>query len=235
VSVTRAGDQVHLDGVRGVVQEAGSADRLLVAASDGDEPVHVLVPTSAPGVSMTPLPSLDLGRRFSDVRFEGVQVPATAVIHGADVFEHALQVAAVLNLAETVGAADALFTSTNEYAKDRIAFGRPIGSFQAIKHILADELLSLEICKAAAVAAANAVQHRDDTAPEVISMASAAIGERAPELAQQCLQVHGGIGYTWEHDLHLYLRRIQSNSALYGEPSWHRERVCQFHELGASA
>jgi alkylation response protein AidB-like acyl-CoA dehydrogenase len=184
---------------------------------------------------MTPLPSLDLGRRFSDVHFVDVQVPATAVIHGADVFEHALQVAAVLNLAETVGAADALFTLTNEYAKDRVAFGRPIGSFQAIKHILADELLSLEICKAAAVAAANAVQHGDDAAPEVISMASAAIGERAPELAQQCLQVHGGIGYTWEHDLHLYLRRIQSNSALYGEASWHRERVCRFHELGASA
>jgi alkylation response protein AidB-like acyl-CoA dehydrogenase len=79
------------------------------------------------------------------------------------------------------------------------------------------------------------VQRGDDAAPEVVSMASAAVGERAAELAQQCLQVHGGIGYTWERDLHLYLRRIQSDAALYGDASWHRERVCRFHRLGATA
>ena len=78
------------------------------------------------------------------------------------------------------------------------------------------------------------MQSGDPAAAEVVSMAAAAVGERAVGIAQQCLQVHGGIGYTWEHDLHLFLRRIQSNAALYGEPTWHRERVCRFHELGGA-
>jgi alkylation response protein AidB-like acyl-CoA dehydrogenase len=235
VTATTAGGQVRLDGARGVVQDAASADRLLVAGCLDGEPVHVLVASDAPGITITPLSSLDLGRRFGHVAFEGVEVPVDSVIRGTEVSEHALAIAVVLNLAETIGAADTLFTMTVDYAKDRVAFGRPIGSFQAIKHILADELLSLEICKAAVAAAVTAVQRRDDAAPEVVSMASAAVGERAAELAQQCLQVHGGIGYTWEHDLHLYLRRIQSNGALYGDAWWHRERVCRFHRLGASA
>ena len=141
-----------------------------------------------------------------------------------------LRFGVVLNLAETVGAMDALFAMTVAYAKDRVAFGRPIGSFQAIKHILADQALYLETCKAA-VAAAVAVR-RDDGAAELVSMAAAYVGDQGNELAQQCLQVHGGIGFTWEHDLHLFLRRIRSNSALFGEPTWHRERLCALHGLG---
>ena len=137
-------------------------------------------------------------------------------------------------MADTVGAMDALFEMTVGYAKDRIAFGRPIGSFQAIKHILADQALYLESAKAVAVAAAKAVQHGDPAAGEVASMAAAYVGDVGNDLAQECLQVHGGIGYTWEHDLHLLLRRIRWNSGLYGEPTWHRERVCALHELGAA-
>ncbi len=101
--------------------------------------------------------------------------------------------------------------------------------------MLADQAVALESCKAAAVAAAAAVQSGDPASSEVVSMAAAAVGERTVELAQQCLQVHGGIGYTWEHDLHLFLRRIQSNAALYGEASWHRERVCRFHGFGGGS
>ena len=91
--------------------------------------------------------------------------------------------------------------------------------------------MALEICKAGAVAAAEAVQQGDDRAGEVVSMVASGLFERATELAQQCLQVHGGIGYTWEHDLHLLLRRIQSNASLYGDPTWHRERICRLHRL----
>jgi alkylation response protein AidB-like acyl-CoA dehydrogenase len=113
----------------------------------------------------------------------------------------------------------------------RIAFGRPIGTFQAIKHILADQALDVETCKAAALAAAGAVQSAEQDAAEIASMAAAYIGDVACEIAQQCLQVHGGTGYAWEHDLHLFLRRVRSNAALYGESAWHRERVCAFHQL----
>jgi alkylation response protein AidB-like acyl-CoA dehydrogenase len=236
VTATGDGDRLRLDGARGAVQDAASADLLLVAASRDGEPVHVLVPTAAGGVTITPLASLDLSRRFADVSFDGVTVGDGAVVgSGAEVFDVAHQTATALTAAETVGAADALFTLTLDYARDRIAFGRPIGSFQAIKHILADQVLSLEICKAAAVAAAAAVQEADPAATEVVAMAAASVGERANALAQQCLQVHGGIGYTWEHDLHLYLRRIQSNSVLYGEPALQRERVCAFHGLGVAS
>jgi alkylation response protein AidB-like acyl-CoA dehydrogenase len=231
----RGPDGITLSGTRGVVQDAASADWLLVVATLDDRPVQAVVPTGAAGLTIAPLGSLDLGRRFADVHLDEVAVAADGVLDagGPAALEAQLQRAVVLLLAETVGAADALLAMTVAYAKDRVAFGRPIGSFQAVKHVLADQALALETCKAAAVAAARAVQSDDPAAAEVVSMAAAAVGERAPEIAQQCLQVHGGIGYTWEHDLHLFLRRIQSNAALYGEASWHRERVCRFHELGS--
>jgi alkylation response protein AidB-like acyl-CoA dehydrogenase len=124
---------------------------------------------------------------------------------------------------------------TVAYARQRIAFGRPIGSFQAIKHILADQALYLEACKAVAAAAAAAVQAAAPDCAEVASMAAAYIGDVACDIAQECLQVHGGTGYAWEHDLHLYLRRVRSNSLMFGEPAWHRERVCAFHELTGAA
>jgi alkylation response protein AidB-like acyl-CoA dehydrogenase len=237
VAVVRDGGSLRLTGRRGFVADAAAAEQILVTATLDGEPVQVLVPAAAAGVTVTPLATLDLSRRIAHVDLDGVVVPSAALLGagGTAALEAQLQVATVLVCAETVGAADALFAMTVAYAKDRIAFGRPIGSFQAVKHILADEALSLEVGKAGAVAAARAVQDGEADAPEVVSMVASVLFDRANELAQQCLQVHGGIGYTWEHDLHLLLRRIRSNAALFGEASWHRERVCRFHGLGASA
>ncbi|MDQ2648787.1 MAG: acyl-CoA/acyl-ACP dehydrogenase [Actinomycetota bacterium] len=236
LEVVREGDGFRLTGTRGFVQDAVSADHLLVVGSLDGEEVQLLVPLDASGVSVRPMTALDLARRFALVELDGVTVPADAFLGGgAAGIEEQLLVAVALNLAETVGAMDALFDMTVTYAKDRIAFGRPIGSFQSIKHILADQSLYLETCKAVAVAAAKAVAGGASDAPEVVSMAAAYVGDQSRELAQECLQVHGGIGYTWEHDLHLLMRRIETNAVLYGEPSWHRERVCAIHELGASA
>lgn len=231
IRVERDGDRVTLNGARGAVQDAQSADLLLVAGSLDGEPALVIVPTDAAGLTVRPLHALDLSRRFANVSFDNVTVDGSAVLPSGDLAA-ALHTAVVLNLADTIGAMDALFAMTVAYSKDRIAFGRPIGSFQALKHVLADQALYLETAKACAVAAAKAVQDDDAAAAEVVSMAAAAIGEIGHELAQDCLQVHGGIGYTWEHDLHLLMRRIQSNAVLYGEASWHRERVCAFHALG---
>jgi alkylation response protein AidB-like acyl-CoA dehydrogenase len=233
LSVERSGTDLVLTGTRGFVQDAASADWLLVVASIDDQPVHLLVRADSPGIRTRPLTSLDLSRRFADVDFEGVVVSNDALLEGrgADALEPPLLHALVLTCADTVGATDALFEMTVAYSKDRIAFGRPIGSFQSLKHIMADQALHLETCKAGAAAAAAAVQAGDDDAAEIASMAAAYIGDVANELAQECLQIHGGIGYTWEHDLHLFLRRIRSNSALFGEPSWHRERVCAIHGL----
>jgi alkylation response protein AidB-like acyl-CoA dehydrogenase len=233
LQVTRSGEGLVLDGVRGFVPEGAAADHLLVTGTLDGAPAQVLVPAEAPGVGVQQLTGLDLSRRFAHITFSGVQVSQGSVISGGvEALERQLRLAVVLTVADTVGAMDHLFDITVMYAKDRIAFGRPIGSFQSIKHILADQAVYLEGCKAVAVAAAKAVARGTDGAAEVVSIAAAYVGDQGNELAQECLQVHGGIGYTWEHDLHLLLRRIRTNAALYGEPTWHRERVCALHRLG---
>lgn len=225
------GGTLRLHGTRGFVQDARAADQILVTATRNGESIQALVPTDSDGLTFRALQGLDLSRRFAHVELDGVAVPDDAIVK-AD-FDEQLNLAVVLNVAETVGAMDALFEMTVAYAKDRIAFGRPIGSFQAIKHLLADLALGLETCKAGAVAAATAAAAADPLTSEIVSMTAAYVGDVGHDLAQECLQIHGGIGYAWEHDLHLLLRRIQTNCALYGEPTWHRERVCRIHGLGA--
>lgn len=233
VSITADGSGYRVSGRRGQVQDVGQADWVLVAGSLDGEPVQVLIPRPAEGVLMEPLITLDLARRMANLQLDEVEVPSDAIVGGGtETLDHMHRQAAVLAAAETVGAMDALFTMTVDYAKDRIAFGRPIGSFQALKHLMADLALALEVAKAAATAAIDSVGSGRPDAAEVASMAAATIGESGNHLAQQCLQIHGGIGYTWEHDLHLLMRRIQANSALYGTPTWHREQVCRFHSLG---
>ena len=154
---------------------------------------------------------------------EGYVLGATG--DAAPQIEAQLQRAVVLQVAESLGAMDALFERTCAYAKDRIAFGRPIGSFQAIKHLLADLSLRVEGTRAALASAVEAVESSSEDASTIASMLKSYAGDAGVELAQGCLQVHGGIGFTWEHDLHLYLRRLTSDAALFGDPIWHRERL----------
>jgi alkylation response protein AidB-like acyl-CoA dehydrogenase len=134
-------------------------------------------------------------------------------------------VALVIQNAETVGAAARVFEFTLEYARDRVAFGRPIGSYQALKHRLAEMKTALEGSFATATSSTKAVAAGADDAAELVSVAKAYIGEHAVAIVQDCVQLHGGIGVTWEHDLHLYLRRVTQNAALYGSPRQHRERI----------
>jgi alkylation response protein AidB-like acyl-CoA dehydrogenase len=139
--------------------------------------------------------------------------------------ERQLQVALALQNAETVGATSRVFGFTLEYAKDRVAFGRPIGSYQALKHRLADMKTWLEACLATSTASANAVAAEAPNAAELVSVAKAYIADRSPAIIQECVQLHGGMGVTWEHDLHLYLRRVTQNAALYGSARQHRARI----------
>jgi alkylation response protein AidB-like acyl-CoA dehydrogenase len=224
-----------LRGSRGFVQDAASADVLLIAAECDGEPAQFVVPTDSAGLTVRPLATLDLSRRIAHVDFDGVtSAPSARLAGGTDLLRAELHLALALLCADTVGAMDRMFAMTVEYAKDRIAFGRPIGSFQALKHIMADQTVYLETAQAAAAAAVEALERNDDTAAEMVHMAASYIGDVGNDMAQECLQIHGGIGYTWEHDLHLLLRRVRSNSALYGEPTWHRDRVCAFHRLGVA-
>ncbi len=220
------------------VEAGAQAQHLLVTVATGTGVGLALVPADAAGLEVLPLEGLDLVRRWAEVRLDGVVVPAADVVvapgaEGAvDAVEPLLQVAAVLQCAETVGALDAVFDMTVEYLGDRYSFGRPLASYQALKHRVADDKLVLESCHAIATGAAEAVAGVRGVASgvgvgEIVSAAKAWIGAHADELVQDCVQLHGGIGITWEHDLHLYLRRVTVNRSIYGSPSEHRERLAE--------
>ncbi len=138
-----------------------------------------------------------------------------------------LALASVLTAAQTAGAMAVGLDRTVQYAKDRIAFGRPIGSFQAIKHLLVDSSLSLELGQSVVMAAADSLGRDDESGDQAASMAKALVGDAGIDIASNCTQVFGGIGLTWEHDQHLYVRRVTTDAEMFGDPVWHRERVCQ--------
>ena len=227
------GDGVVISGAA-LVQDAGLADWFLLTAGGPDGPTQVLVPRSDV-TSVQARDALDVTLRFGLVRFDGVRVPGTGLVGPAGAaagdIEWQLQLAAALAATETVGAMDALFELTRQYALDRFAFGRPIGSFQAVKHQLADMSMNLEASRAVAASAVEAVDAGRDDAGEVASIAKAWVGDVGAEMAQGCMQVFGGISQTWEHDCHLFLRRITMNGLLYGGAEWHRERICRIHAL----
>jgi alkylation response protein AidB-like acyl-CoA dehydrogenase len=230
VEATAKGDGFVLTGGKSAVQDADRVGWLLVTASTPDGPAQFLLTPDTTGVSARRLDGLDLTRAFCTVGFDDVEVPASALVGPAgDVaaIERQLDVACVLTAAESIGAMDRDFNVALDYAKARTAFGRPIGSFQAIKHLLADTSLELEMSKAIAQAAAEAVGEGRKDGTSLASMAKAFVGDCGIDLAQNCFQVFGGIGYTWEHDQHLYLRRLTADASLYGDPAWHRERVCR--------
>jgi alkylation response protein AidB-like acyl-CoA dehydrogenase len=223
------GDGWILNGTKTFVQEAAVADAFLVSTRAPEGLTQFLIPASLPGVEVRPRESLDLVRSYGDVDFTDVRVEAAGLVGepggaGADI-EHQFEVALVLQNAETVGALDTVFDFTLQYASDRVAFGRPLSSYQALKHRFADMKMWLEACHATATASTDAVADGDARSAELISIAKSYIAERAPQMLQDCVQLHGGIGVTWEHDLHLYLRRVTQNAALYGGVRHHRERI----------
>jgi alkylation response protein AidB-like acyl-CoA dehydrogenase len=235
IVVTPRAGGFALSGTVRAVHGGAQADWLLVSAvgphDTGQERSQFLVAATTPGVTISPLDALDLTQRYASVSFDDVVVPDAAAVGligdaGLDV-DRQLQLACALSTAESVGAMDALFELTRRYAIDRTAFGRPIGSFQAVKHQLADMSLSLEASKAIAAAAVRAAHERQVDAGEIVSMAKSWVADAGVDLAQGCAQIFAGIGFTWEHDLHLYLRRITMNGLLFGQSDWHRERICQ--------
>lgn len=220
---------VVLRGSKRPVESAVEADHLLVTGRTGDGLTQVLVPAGTPGVSVTPMQTVDLTRRFAAVTFEDARLPLAAVVgeigDAADQVERQLQCALAIGNAESVGAMERAFEMTVEWAFDRYAFGRPLASYQELKHRFADMKSWLEAAHAAADAAASAVEAGDADAAELTSIAKAFIGHYGGELMQDCVQIHGGIGVTFEHDLHLFLRRVTLDRNLLGTPAEHRQRI----------
>lgn len=219
----------RLDGVKDRVESGDAAGVLLVTATLDGAVRQFLVPADAAGVRVETQASVDMVKRYARISFDGVQVDAAAVVGSAaqtaDVIERQRQVALVLQCAETVGILDAVLAMTNQWLLDRHSFGRPLASYQALKHRFADMKLWFEAARATTAGAAEAVGARSPEAPKLVSVAKAYVGERAPVMLQDCVQLHGGIGVTWEHDLHLYLRRAALNRAMFGSPEDHHRVI----------
>ncbi len=223
------GPGLVLDGTSRPVEAAAQADVILVTAPLDDTVVQCILPADTPGLTTEPVRSIDLVRRFARVRFEGVEVGADAMVGEQASAPHAVERqfedAVVLQCAEMVGAVDRVLAFTIEYASDRYSFGRPLASYQAIKHRFADMKMWLEASHATAVAAAQSVDAGGPDAPELVSVAKSYIGDHGPAILQDCVQIHGGIGVTWDHDLHLYLRRVVEDRVQFGTPGDHRHRI----------
>jgi alkylation response protein AidB-like acyl-CoA dehydrogenase len=217
------GDGVILDGEKVLVMDAASADLLLVATSDGRR--H-LVEREADGVNVTAEKSIDLTRRLYSVRFDGVKVEEDATLNGdQDEYLPVLWRACVAIAAESTGIAQRTMEMAVAYAKDRQQFGRPIGAYQAVSHRCAQMLLETENSRSAVYGAAWAADAEPESLPLAASMAKSYASDAGWRVPDASIQVHGGIGFTWEHDLHFFLKRGKANAASFGDARWHRDRV----------
>jgi alkylation response protein AidB-like acyl-CoA dehydrogenase len=239
LTAKQSGGGWRLDGVKLFVPDAHTADYIAVAArsrGEGEEGITLFLVKGRPkGMTIKPLETLDMTRRWCEVRFDGVQLDADAVMGAPDKawpqLKRALEWAAAALCAEMVGGVQKVLETSTEYAKTRQQFGKPIGIYQAVSHKLADMLVLSESGKSATYYAAWAV---DADAPDrslASSMAKAYVSDAYRKVAGDGIQVHGGIGFTWEHDIHLYFKRAKSSEVTLGDATYHRELVAQALDL----
>jgi alkylation response protein AidB-like acyl-CoA dehydrogenase len=226
LAATKAGDDWRLDGHKSFVLDGGTAGLLLVlAVADGGLSLFA-VDAGAAGLTRTALPTLDQTRKLARLEFDGVTgrlIGSTG--DAAVVMDRVLDVAAVALAAEQLGGAQRALDMAVEYSKVRHQFGRPIGSFQALKHRMADLLLEVESLRSAVNYAATAVAENSEEIPVVASLVKAYASETYFHVAAENIQIHGGIGFTWEHDAHLYFKRAKSSELFLGDATYHRDHL----------
>ena len=228
MAASKAGDGYTLDGHKMFVIDGHNANLVLVAAKTGEGISLFNVEGDASGLTRTPLTTMDQTRKQARLEFAGVPAKLIGTEgKGWDTLSRVLDLAAVALAAEQVGGAQKCLDMSVEYAKVRVQFGRPIGSFQAIKHKCADMLLEVESAKSAAYYAGWAAAELNDELPVVASLAKAYCSDAYFHAAAENIQIHGGIGFTWEHDAHLYFKRAKSSELLLGDPTYHRELLAQ--------
>ncbi|TFH23271.1 MAG: acyl-CoA dehydrogenase [Myxococcales bacterium] len=231
---TRDGEDYVLSGTKTYVTDGHVADLFLVAArsnasTDEDGVSLFAVPADTEGLQRKALVTMDQTRRQAEITLDSVRVPASARV-GAEggawpAIERTLDLAAIALAAEQVGGAQRCLDLSVEYAKERIQFGRPIGSFQAIKHKCADMFLLVESARSAAYYAGYAASVDDPELPVLASLAKAYCSDAYFRCAAEAIQIHGGVGFTWEYDVHMYFKRARAAEQLFGDPAFHRERV----------
>ena len=239
LAATQRGGGWQLDGVKLFVPDAETADYMVVVArtrGEGEEGITLFLVKGKPmGMTVTPLETMDLTRRWSEVRFDGVQLDADSVMGPPDKawprLKRALEWATAALCAEMVGGVQKVLETSTEYAKTRHQFGKPIGIYQAVSHRLADMLVLSESGRSATYYAAWTI---DADAPDrslASSMAKAYVSDAYRKVAGDGIQVHGGIGFTWEHDMHLYFKRAKASEVTLGDATYHRELVAQALDL----
>jgi len=223
-----SGDGWVLDGHKMFVIDGHTADLVLVAGRTPSGVSLFGVKGDADGLTRTPLTTMDQTRKQARLEFSSTPAWLIGTEGGAEPgLSKTLDLAAVALAAEQVGGAQRCLDSAVDYAKTRIQFGRPIGSFQAIKHKCADMLLEVESAKSAAYYAGWAAAEDSDELPVVASLAKSYCSEAYFHAAAENIQIHGGIGFTWEHHAHLYFKRAKSSELLLGDPAYHRELLAQ--------
>ena len=217
------GEGIVLDGEKVLVMDAAAADFFLVATADGRR--HI-VEREADGVSVEPEASIDPTRKLYSVRLDGVVVASEASLPAErEDYMPVFHSVCVALAAELTGVAQRCLEMAVDYAKERQQFGRPIGSYQAVSHRCAQMLLECENSRSATLYAAWTAGAEPESLPLAASMAKAYASDAGMRVADAAIQVHGGIGFTWEHDLHFFLKRATAGAAMFGEAKWHRERV----------
>jgi alkylation response protein AidB-like acyl-CoA dehydrogenase len=222
-------------GTKLFVPDARSADVIVVAARVDDQPALLALPRDAEGLTVTPMSTMDRTRKLDVVELRGVRADESRLLGGSPLpkgaLERLLDVARVLLAAESCGAADATIKLSVDYVQIRKQFDRPIGTFQAIQHKLADMKVALENARSLVYYAAWALETGAEDARLAAAMAKAYASDACTKIAGDAIQVHGGIGFTWEHDLQLYFKRIKSNELTYGDGSANRERIADLLSL----
>jgi len=234
---TSAANGYRLDGTKSYVVDGHLADLLVVAArlpdTIGSEGLALFtLDAKTSGVERHLLESMDPTRKLARIEFHGAPAQLLGDLSdGARALTRTLDQAAIALANEMVGGAQKLLDSAVDYAKVRVQFGRTIGSFQAIKHRLADLLLEVELAKSAAYYAAQAAATDDPEWPALACLAKATASETYLRAAVECIQFHGGIGFTWDNDTHLWFKRAKSSEVFLGQPSYHRELLMQRWEV----
>jgi len=229
----RVADGFTLFGEKSFVPDGMVADRIVVAArrpkTSGREGIGLFhLRADSPGLERRPLTALDPTRKLARLTFRGARAePLGEVGNSVGALDKTLDQAAALLANEMVGGAQKLLDMSVEYAKTRVQFGRPIGSFQAIKHKCADMLLALELARSSAYYAAACADEAHKELPAVASLAKAQGSDAYLEIAAEAIQIHGGLGFTWEQDVHLYFKRAKASEAFLGDPTYHRELFAQ--------
>jgi alkylation response protein AidB-like acyl-CoA dehydrogenase len=230
-----AGKHLTLTGEKWLVGDAASADLLVVAYRKGKsrELGLAVVERGAAGLSAKDLPGIDLTKRLGSVALDRVKVGVDAVLPkgNAAAIAHLWDVGALVVTAEAIGAAEAALRLTAGYAKQRVQFGRPIGTFQAVKHPLAEAYVDVQSFQSLVYYAAWCADHGHKDLPLAVSRAKAYASEAFPRIGIDAIQLHGGIGYTWEYDAQLYLKRAKWLRPVFGDADWHYERVAKLGGL----